>query len=63
MARPRNLGTLQQAALIYGCHSRTVRRMVSNGDLTGYRLPGSRLLRIDLDELEAKLRPIPSSAA
>lgn len=41
---------------------RTVRRMIASGDLTGYRI-GSRLLRVDLNEVDAKLRPIPSAAA
>ena len=34
--------------------------MISRGDLTGYRLPGSRLIRIDLNELDDRLRPIPT---
>jgi excisionase family DNA binding protein len=39
---------------------RTIRRMIARGELTGYRL-GPRILRVDLNELEALLRPIPSA--
>lgn len=35
--------------------------MIAAGDLTGYRI-GSRLLRVDLNEVDAKLRAIPSAA-
>lgn len=40
---------------------RTVRRYIAAGHLTGYRL-GPRLIRVDLDELDAFLRPIPTAA-
>lgn len=49
-----------EAAAYYGTSTRTIRRRISDGTLTGFRLPGSRLIRVDLDELEAKLRPIPT---
>ena len=35
----------------------TIRRLIAAGNLTGYRL-GKRLIRIDLDELDALLTPI-----
>jgi hypothetical protein len=37
-----------------------MRRYVASGRLTGYRV-GPRLIRIDLDELEAMLKPIPTT--
>lgn len=54
------LASLSEAAEHVGCSTRTLRRRVADGSLTGYRF-GPRLLRIDLDELDAMLRPIPSA--
>ncbi len=56
--RTRRLTTLALAAEYAGVDPRTLRRYVAAGDLTGYRL-GPRLIRIDIDELDAMLRPIP----
>ncbi len=36
---------------------RTLRRYIASGRLTGYRV-GPRLVRVDLNELDANLRPI-----
>ena len=55
----RRLVSLETAADIRDCSSRTIRRMISSGELTGYRF-GPRLLRVSLDELEAAARPIPA---
>lgn len=41
--------------------SKTIRRRIADGSLTGYRL-GPRLIRIDLDELDALMRPMPTAA-
>ena len=57
---PGRLGTLQDAAERYATSTRSIRRMISRGNLTAYRLPGVTSVRIDLDELDAKLRPIPT---
>ncbi|MDQ1305876.1 MAG: hypothetical protein QG671_1708, partial [Actinomycetota bacterium] len=38
-------------------HPDTIRRWISNGRITGYRM-GPRLIRVDLDELAAMLKPI-----
>lgn len=38
----------------------TVRRLISSGKLTGYRLNG-RIIRIDQDELDACFKPIPTT--
>ncbi len=48
------------AAEHVGCHSRTIRRYIAAGRLTGYRM-GPRLIRVDLNELDALLRPIPTA--
>lgn len=39
--------------------AKTIRRRIADGTLVGYRF-GPRSLMIDLDELEAALRPIPT---
>jgi excisionase family DNA binding protein len=67
MARPipgaparRRLVAVQGAADYAGVHPRTLRRWIAAGLLTGYRA-GPKLLRVDLDELDAMLRPIPTA--
>ena len=35
---------------------RTIRQMIADGRLTGYR-NGARLVRVDLDEIDAAMRP------
>lgn len=52
--------TLAEAAGYMGCDQRTIRRYVAAGKLHGYRL-GTRLIRVDLSELDAMLRPIPTA--
>lgn len=56
----RRLVSLDDAAAYAACSTKTLRRRISDGSLTGYRL-GPRLLRIDLDELDKMLRPVPSA--
>lgn len=55
----RHLVSLEHAAHYASCSTKTLRRRISDGSLTGYRM-GPRLVRVDLDELDAMLRPIPS---
>ena len=52
--------SLGEAAAYLDINERTLRRLIANGQLTGYRL-GSRLVRVDLDQLDALLRPIPKT--
>lgn len=59
--RPRRLGTLTQAAEHYRVSARTIRRRIATGELTGYRLPGTRSVRVDLDELDELLVTIPTT--
>ena len=61
-ARDRRLASLTTAAAVVDVHPRTIRRWVASGELTGYRA-GPRLVKIDLDELEAFIRPIPTAGA
>ena len=57
----RNLVSISHAAEHASVCTRTVRRWISQGDLVGYRL-GKRIIRVDLNELDAMLRPIPSAS-
>jgi excisionase family DNA binding protein len=50
----------QRIAELLGVHPRTVRNMISRGDLTGYRIPGVRAVRVDLNEVQALVRAIPA---
>ena len=60
--RDRRLATLSGAAQYAECNPRTIRRYIAAGRLTGYRM-GPRLLRVDLNEVDAVLlRPIPTAA-
>lgn len=58
----RRLSSLPEAAEQYGVSSRTLRRYISAGHITGYRF-GPRMLRVDLDELDALLRPLAAGGA
>ena len=52
--------SLAQAAQYLGCDERTIRRCVARGELRGYRL-GSRIIRVDLNEVDAIMKPIPTA--
>lgn len=49
-----------EAASYLGVHPKTLRRRIAAGELTGYRM-GSRILRVNLDEVDALLRPMPNA--
>jgi excisionase family DNA binding protein len=55
----RRLASLAEAAELRRCSVFTIRRRIADGTLTGYRF-GPRRILVDLDELDAKLRPIPT---
>ncbi|YAL82844.1 helix-turn-helix domain-containing protein [Dermacoccaceae bacterium W4C1] len=55
----RRLSTIPQAAKYASCSPKTIRRRIADGSLTGYRF-GPRVLRVDLNELDAAMRPIPT---
>ena len=57
----RRYASLAKAAEYADCNERTLRRHIASGDLTGYRL--GRVIRIDLNELDAWLAPVPTVKA
>lgn len=58
---PPRWANLSQAAELYGVHPRTIRRRIAEGVITGYRIAGTRAIRVDLNEVEAvMMRPIVS---
>lgn len=53
--------SLQEAADTYGVSTRTLRRYISAGRLTAYRI-GPRLIRLDADQVRRELiAPVGSS--
>ena len=52
--------SLQAAAAHMQVTPQTIRRMISRGELAGYRL-GPRVIRVDLDELDRATRVIPAA--
>lgn len=58
----RKLATQQKAADHYDVTPRTVRNWISRGLITGYRLPGSRAVRVDLHEIDRVMGLIPTVA-
>jgi excisionase family DNA binding protein len=59
---PVQRASLTYAANTVGCSTRTMRRYIAEGRLTGYRM-GPRLIRVDMAEVEALFRPIPTVQA
>ena len=53
---------INQASEQYDVSERTIRRRISDGSLTGYRL-GKRIIRVDPDEVAALFHCIPSAKA
>ena len=49
----RRYASIADAADYVACEHKLIRKMIASGRLAGYRLPGSRLIRVDLDELDA----------
>ena len=56
----RRLTSVPGAAEYAACSTKTIRRRIADGSLTGYRF-GSRVIRVDLNELDALMRPIPAA--
>lgn len=59
-AMKRRYITITEAAEYLQISDRTVRRLITDGELTGYRVGrSSRLIRVDLNEIDEELmRPI-----
>lgn len=58
---PRRWANLDEAADYTGLSALTMRRRVADGTIRGYRL-GSRTLRVDLNEIDEAMRPIPAAS-
>lgn len=59
---PKRLESLSAAAGYANVHPRTLRRYIASGRLIAYRV-GPRLLKVDLDDIEALLVPVGGGAA
>jgi len=54
------LESITNAAEYLGVSTKTIRRWIADGLISGYRA-GPKLIRVDLTELDAMLRPIPTA--
>lgn len=61
-ATARRLASVADAAAYADVSDRTIRRYIAAGRLTGYRV-GPRLVKIDLEEVDALVRPIPTAGS
>jgi excisionase family DNA binding protein len=52
--------SLTEAAAYADVVTRTLRRYISHGRLAGYRV-GPRLIKVDLNEVDAMAQPIPTA--
>jgi excisionase family DNA binding protein len=52
-------GTINEVAQYLHCTTRTVRRLIANGDLPAYRL-GDRMIRLDMRDVDGLLRRVPT---
>lgn len=63
LAMTRQFATQQVAANRFNVDPRTIRNWISSGLITGYRLPTGRAIRVDLAEIEAMVKAIPTVKA
>lgn len=56
MAGPRRYATIKSAAEYIGSSEKTIDRLIGTGKINRYRY-GRRLVRVDLNELDALLSP------
>lgn len=59
-ATVRRLESIPSAAEYLDVSTKTVRRYIAAGRITGYRT-GPKLIRVDLNELDTMLQPIPTA--
>jgi excisionase family DNA binding protein len=57
----RRYATISETAEYLGVTGRTVRQMIADGRLTGYRA-GARLVRLDLNQVDAAMIPFGGGA-
>lgn len=58
----RRLASIPAAAKYAACSTKTIRRRVADGTLPAVRF-GPRVIRVDLDDLDALMRPVPAAKA
>lgn len=58
----KRLATIATAAAYVDTSPKTIRRAISEGRITAYRF-GPRLIRVDLNEIDASLKVIPSAGS
>jgi excisionase family DNA binding protein len=58
--RPQRLTSVENAAHYADVSERSIRRWISQGLITGYRV-GPRLVKVDLDDLDNLAVPIPTA--
>lgn len=54
--KARRWASVEEAAEYTGYGIRTIRRLIQNETIPAYRIPGMRLLRVDLNEIDAALQ-------
>lgn len=59
---PRRYLRIREAADYLHVTERTIRAMIADGRLTAYR-NGSKLIRLDLNEIDARMQPSSGGAA
>ena len=57
----KRLASLRRCAEYLSCEPRTIRRLIAGGHINGYRV-GQKMLRVDLNELDAFLQPVRSAS-
>jgi excisionase family DNA binding protein len=58
----RRYESIPSAAARAGVTTRSIRRWIAAGELTAFRM-GPRLIRLDADELDRRMQPIPGATA
>jgi len=60
--KQRRLASIDVAAEYAGVSRRTICRRIDDGTIPAYKF-GPRAVRVDLDELDAAMRPIPTAGS
>lgn len=47
------LASINEAATRYGCHPRTIRRLIESGEIDVYRV-GPKIIRLNIAEMDAR---------
>lgn len=61
ISSPRRWASLQDAAEYLGVTDRTIRNMIADGRIRGYH-NGRRVMRVDLNEIDANMTPFGGAA-